>query len=937
MAPDAERVRARTGLPVVVNTQPQHRRPADGRRPAGRAGVLRLGAGRPARARPVPRCAAAPRVRERTAVTAVRTPSSSRPSGGQSLPTLLASLAAAAGRLPDAGRRGRRPRRGRRRRSRRAARPLAGAAGARAAAARGPAAARNVGWRAAPATEWVAFLDDDVVPAPDWRGRAGRRPRRGRPATSAACRAGSRVPLPADRRPTDWERNTAGLGAAPLGHRRHGLPAGGAGRGRRLRRAVPARLPGGRRPRAAGARRRLAARARRRARSPTRCGPADRWVSVRAQRGNADDALMRRAARAAAGASGRARRAGGAARRARSAVTARRALAVVAARPAPAAPPRPPLALAGPAGTRRARLAPASRPGPRTAARGGHDGRDQRRSSRRAATLALAARLVRGAARGAGRVRRPAVRGRAVRPRRHAGARRALQRRPGPVRPMPGAREALDRLRAAGLRLGVVTNQSGVARGLLTRTRCAAVNARVEELLGPFDPGRSARTAPDDGCALPQAARPAWSCAPPRALGVDPGALRRRRRHRRRRATPPAPPGPAAVLVPTAGHPRRGGRAPRRRWPPTSRRPSTWSCGARWQPAARPARPHVLVARLDSDGDVLLAGPAIRAVAAGADRVALLCGPRGAAAAELLPGVDEVLELARAVDRPEPGAGRPRATLDAPGRPRWRARRVDEAVVLTSFHQSPLPLALLLRLAGVAPDQRDQRGLPGLAARRPAPRSPDDVHEVERALSLAAAAGYRPAARRRRPRCARRRPPPASPPTGRRPLRRRAPRRLGAGPGLGAERGRADSSPRWPRRATGSSSPAARASATLTARGRRRPRAAATSAGAPTWPSWPRCSPAPTCVVVGNTGPAHLAAAVGTPGGLAVRPDGAGRALGALRRAARAARRPAARLRGHPGARLPGARPPVPDRRRPPDDVRRRGRATRPRLAAVAA
>ena len=51
----------------------------------------------------------------------------------------------------------------------------------------------------------------------------------------------------------------------------------------------------------------------------------------------------------------------------------------------------------------------------------------------------------------------------------------------------------------------------------------------------------------------------------------------------------------------------------------------------------------VLVARLDSDGDVLLAGPAVRAVAAGATRVVLLAGPRGAAAGRLLPGVDEVV------------------------------------------------------------------------------------------------------------------------------------------------------------------------------------------------------------------------------------------------------------------------------------------------------
>ncbi|NEC53240.1 glycosyltransferase family 9 protein, partial [Actinospica acidiphila] len=50
-----------------------------------------------------------------------------------------------------------------------------------------------------------------------------------------------------------------------------------------------------------------------------------------------------------------------------------------------------------------------------------------------------------------------------------------------------------------------------------------------------------------------------------------------------------------------------------------------------------------LVTRLDSFGDVLLAGPAVRAVAARADHVTLLCGPQGAPAARLLPGVDEVL------------------------------------------------------------------------------------------------------------------------------------------------------------------------------------------------------------------------------------------------------------------------------------------------------
>lgn len=55
------------------------------------------------------------------------------------------------------------------------------------------------------------------------------------------------------------------------------------------------------------------------------------------------------------------------------------------------------------------------------------------------------------------------------------------------VVPVDGARDALDLLRRAGVRIGMVTNQSGVARGLLTLDDVARVNARAVRLLGPFD------------------------------------------------------------------------------------------------------------------------------------------------------------------------------------------------------------------------------------------------------------------------------------------------------------------------------------------------------------------------------------------------------------------------------------------------------------------
>jgi ADP-heptose:LPS heptosyltransferase len=151
-------------------------------------------------------------------------------------------------------------------------------------------------------------------------------------------------------------------------------------------------------------------------------------------------------------------------------------------------------------------------------------------------------------------------------------------------------------------------------------------------------------------------------------------------------------------------------------------------------------RPHVLVARLDNDGDVLLSGPAVRAVAAGAGQLTYLCGPRGKAAAELLPGVDDVvLHRAPWID-PEP---EPVSADGTWGLVADLARRgIDQAIVLTSFHQSPLPLALLLRLAGVPTVAAISEDYPGslLDVRH---RVDDDIHEVERSLSLVATLGYR--------------------------------------------------------------------------------------------------------------------------------------------------------------------------------------------------
>jgi D-glycero-D-manno-heptose 1,7-bisphosphate phosphatase len=71
---------------------------------------------------------------------------------------------------------------------------------------------------------------------------------------------------------------------------------------------------------------------------------------------------------------------------------------------------------------------------------------------------------------------------------------------PDLVRPVPGARAAVERLRGAGVRTAVVTNQSGVGRGLLTPRQVEAVNRRVDQLLGPFDGWFVCPHRPDEGC-----------------------------------------------------------------------------------------------------------------------------------------------------------------------------------------------------------------------------------------------------------------------------------------------------------------------------------------------------------------------------------------------------------------------------------------------------
>lgn len=165
-----------------------------------------------------------------------------------------------------------------------------------------------------------------------------------------------------------------------------------------------------------------------------------------------------------------------------------------------------------------------------------------------------------------------------------------------------------------------------------------------------------------------------------------------------------------------------------------------------WTRTWRHAR-RILCVRLDSLGDVLMCTPAFRALRDSLPgcRLTLLTSPSGAAAARHVPELDDVVTLkAPWMKHEEPLDESALQSCVAD----LAARRFDAAVVFTSWSQSPLPAAMLCYLAGIPLRLASCRENPYqlLSHWVPEPeRESATRHEVRRQLDLVAQIGCRTA------------------------------------------------------------------------------------------------------------------------------------------------------------------------------------------------
>ncbi len=152
---------------------------------------------------------------------------------------------------------------------------------------------------------------------------------------------------------------------------------------------------------------------------------------------------------------------------------------------------------------------------------------------------------------------------------------------------------------------------------------------------------------------------------------------------------------------------------------------------------------NILAVRLDNIGDVIMLGPALRAVKETVPqaKLTLLASPAGTTAVPLLPWVDEVLTW-RVVWQDVGG----RIPFD-PVRERGliemlAARQFDAALIFTSFSQTPHVAGYVCYLAGIPLRAGESKEFGGSTLTTELRSAPDELHQVERNLRLVEHLGF---------------------------------------------------------------------------------------------------------------------------------------------------------------------------------------------------
>ena len=155
------------------------------------------------------------------------------------------------------------------------------------------------------------------------------------------------------------------------------------------------------------------------------------------------------------------------------------------------------------------------------------------------------------------------------------------------------------------------------------------------------------------------------------------------------------------------------------------------------------AAKNILAVRLDNIGDVVMLGPALRAVKETSPqaRLTLLASQAGSTAVPLLPWVDDVTTW-RPIWQDVGGRmpfhpARERELINM-----LAERQFDAALIFTSFSQTPHIPGYVCYLAGIPLRAGESKEFGGSTLTTELKGSPDDLHQVERNLRLVEHLGF---------------------------------------------------------------------------------------------------------------------------------------------------------------------------------------------------